>query len=70
MLVITENITGEFEEFTQNDALHFLKAVLDAINDDITRVKSKAPYEKMTVDPSDLQASVKHFHTLKLNKLL
>ena len=40
-----------FSGYEQHDAQEFLKALLEGINDDLSRVVTKPAYKELTADP-------------------
>ena len=58
-----------FSGYEQHDAQEFLKALLEGINDDLSRVVTKPAYKELTADPKkNIQDIVKDI--LKRNLLI
>jgi Ubiquitin C-terminal hydrolase len=51
-----------FSGYDQHDAQELLKAVLEGINDDLNRVKTKPPYKELKIDPKKTLQQVVNFY--------
>ena len=43
-----------FSGYDQHDAQEFLKTLLEGINDDLNRVRTKQPYRELKIDPKKM----------------